>query len=97
MKIRALDCTANLIESNIIESLKTRSRNRPNFMIRHKEVFFPPHEYYLLLPGIRDCDLAGAYHGDFVVFLPRIEELPVVEVGLATGPPVGVFGEEGVL
>lgn len=96
MKIRALDRPANLIKSNIIEPLKTRSRNRPNPMIRHKEVFFPPHEYYLLLSGIRDCDLAGVYHGDFVVFLPGIEELPVVEVGLAAGAPVGMFGEEGV-
>lgn len=30
------------------------------------------------------------------MLLPALEKLPVVEIGLATGAPVGVFGEEGV-
>ena len=96
MKIRALNRPTNLIKSNIIKPLKTRPCNCPNPMIRHQKVFFPSHEYYPLLSWIRHCDFSGGLHGRFVMLLPALEKFPVVEVGLATGAPVGVFGEEGV-
>jgi iron-sulfur cluster repair protein YtfE (RIC family) len=55
MKVDALDAARDLVETDVVETLKRCATDGSHAMIRHEEVLFPAHEQMLfLLPVL--CD-----------------------------------------
>jgi len=44
VEIDTTDLAANLVETDVVETLKTRTRDCSDTMVRDKKVFFPSHE-----------------------------------------------------
>lgn len=49
MEIYAANFTLQLVEADVVESLKTRSADRPDTVIRDKEMLLPSHKDILSL------------------------------------------------
>lgn len=49
MEVYAIDRPRNLVEADVIESLKTRSRYLLHPVVGYQEIFLPAHKYVLLL------------------------------------------------
>lgn len=94
MKINPADLPLELVETNIIEALKTGSGNGPNPVIRHQEMFLPSHKDVLSLCYIRNS------HWTFACMLlkrpKRIELCPMAKINPHVRPPVLMLGEEAV-
>ena len=49
MEVDSFDAAGNLVEADVIESLKTRAVYGFDAVVRHQEVFLPAHEKMFLL------------------------------------------------
>jgi len=55
VEIDTTDCTSDLVEAYVIETLKARARDGAHAMIRHEKVLLPAHEDVLALREILDA------------------------------------------
>lgn len=94
MEINPTNTPINLIKTNVVKTLETRTRDRLHAVVRHKEVLFPAHEDMLALLVIFQRE--GGRFGGFGKRAPGREARPVLEVDFFRGAPGGVCGFEEV-
>lgn len=78
MKIYAADRPLDLIETNVIESLKAGSINGSYSVIWHKKMLFPSHEDVLLLRHVQAAVSCLHVHGLFDERSKSLEFCPVL-------------------
>ena len=85
MEVYPADLTLPLIKTYIVEPLETRSRDRPDPMVRHEEVLLPSHEDVIALRVILEREVGRL--GRFGQWPPGGEARPVLEVDFLGGSP----------
>lgn len=96
MEIYSIHFTLDLIETDVVEALETGTVDRPNPVVRDKEMFFPSHKNMLALSNVLDGN-GGTFPRLFRERSESRELRPVREVDLVTGAPGVVFRNEAVL
>jgi hypothetical protein len=94
MKINAADIPGDLIKADIVESFEAGPGDRPNLVVRHKEVFFPPHEDMFPLSEIlaAEVGLPGLFRQRQIGWKP----VPVLIVYLFGRSPFLILGAKCV-
>ena len=95
MEVDAADGAGALVEADVVEALEAGARDGRDLVVRHEEVFLPPHEEVFALGKVLEGEAGG--FGLFAEGPPRGEAVPVLHVDLLRGAPFGVCGLEGVL
>lgn len=85
----------DLVETDVIETLKACTRYSANAVIRHEEMFLPAHEYMFSLRSITDQD--RTLPGLFLKGAEGAELSPVVQINLTVRSPVVMLSKETVL
>lgn len=96
MEIYPINHPQNLIETDVIESLKTCTGDRAHAVIWHQEVFFPTHKDVFTLSNVFD-DNGRASPSLFCMRSECWELGPMRQVCLLVGAPIVVLGNEAVL
>lgn len=94
MKVNSADSSFYLVETDVVESFKTRSRNLPYPMIRYEKILLPTHEQMFALRIVSVCEISSL--GLFGERSPRLEPGPVLHIGFFVGAPGLVLGHECV-
>ena len=95
VEIYTIDLPLHLIKTYIVETLETRTTDRPHPVVRNQEVLLPAHEDVFALGDVLDDD-RGALACLFGVGSERGELGPVGEIRLVVGTPALVLGHEAI-
>jgi len=58
MEVYSTDCPLNLVEADVVESLKAGTSNCSHSVVRNQEMFLPPHEDILSLCHTRNVKVS---------------------------------------
>lgn len=94
VEIDAAHFAFNLVEANIIETLKTGARYCADAVVWHQKMLFPSHEDSFSLGGIANDD--GSLTGLLLKWTKGCKFRPVAQVNLAICAPVLVLSIEAV-
>ena len=95
VEINAAHSAGALVEANVVEAFKARSRDRLDLVVGHKKVLLPSHEQVLFLGKIPEGEAWGlCLLGQWS---PRLESRPVLHINLFRRAPLGMCCFERVL